>query len=445
MARNDTPKSVKCSFCGKAQENVKRIIAGPGVYICNECIGLCNDIIENEYYEGDEDSYTLAGLEEIPSPKEIKDILDEYVIGQDEAKKTLAVAVYNHYKRIAHEEELEEKHQKDENDVEIQKSNILLLGPTGCGKTLLASTLAKILNVPFAIADATTLTEAGYVGEDVENILLKLIQAADGDIEKAEKGIIYIDEIDKITRKSENPSITRDVSGEGVQQALLKIVEGTIASVPPQGGRKHPNQELIQINTENILFICGGAFEGLENIIKERTGKKGIGFGSEIKSEKELDKYEIFKELLPQDLLKFGLIPEFIGRLPIIATIKGLDKEALIKIATEPKNSLVKQYQKLLELDGVELEFTQEALEAIVDKAIERKTGARGLRSIIEEIMRDIMFDIPSNPKIEKCTITKDTVLNNAGPELIINENKEEKPVLREKKKREMPHQKETA
>ena len=425
MAKNDTPKSVKCSFCGKTQESVKRIIAGPGVYICNECIGLCNDIIENEYYEGDEESYTLAGLDQIPSPKEIKDTLDEYVIGQDEAKKTLAVAVYNHYKRITHEEEKSKKSEKGENDdVEIQKSNILLLGPTGCGKTLLASTLAKILNVPFAIADATTLTEAGYVGEDVENIILKLIQAADGDIEKAEKGIIYIDEIDKITRKSENPSITRDVSGEGVQQALLKIVEGTIASVPPQGGRKHPQQELLQINTSNILFICGGAFEGLENIIKDRIGKKSIGFGAEIQSSKDIDRYKVFEELLPQDLLKFGMIPEFIGRLPIIATLKELDKKALIKITTEPKNALVKQYKKLLEMDDVELEFEPEALEAIVDKAIERKTGARGLRSIIEEIMRDIMFDIPSNKKIEKCIVTKDTIENNHEPIIIENENK---------------------
>ena len=424
MANYDTPKSVKCSFCGKAQENVKRIIAGPGVYICNECIGLCNDIIENEYYEGDDESYTLAGLDEIPSPKEIKGILDQYVIGQEEAKKTLAVAVYNHYKRIAHEEELAEKNVKDDNDVEIQKSNILLLGPTGCGKTLLASTLAKILNVPFAIADATTLTEAGYVGEDVENILLKLIQAADGDIDKAEKGIIYIDEIDKITRKSENPSITRDVSGEGVQQALLKIVEGTIASVPPQGGRKHPHQELLQIDTSNILFICGGAFEGLENIIKDRIGKKTIGFGAEIQSSKDTDKYKVFEQLLPQDLLKFGMIPEFIGRLPILATLKELDREALIKITTEPKNALVKQYKKLLEMDDVELEFEKEALEAIVDKAIERKTGARGLRSIIEDIMRDIMFDIPSNEKIEKCIITKATVLENKEPTIIENENK---------------------
>ncbi len=439
MPRNDIPKNVRCSFCGKSQENVKKIVAGPGVYICDECVDLCTSIIESELYEDDEYGYTLN--EKIPTPREIKQILDDYVIGQEEAKKTLSVAVYNHYKRIAHEEEV-----KKDDDVEIQKSNILLLGPTGCGKTLLAKTLAKILNVPFAIADATTLTEAGYVGEDVENILLKLIQAADGDIQKAEKGIIYIDEIDKITRKSENPSITRDVSGEGVQQALLKIIEGTIASVPPQGGRKHPNQELIQINTENILFICGGAFEGLENIIKDRTGKKAIGFGTKIESQKELNRYEIFKELLPQDLLKFGLIPEFIGRLPIIATLQDLDKEALIKITTEPKNSLVKQYQKLLEIDGVELEFTQEALEAIVDKAIERKTGARGLRSIIEEIMRDIMFDVPSKPNIKKCIITKETVLNNAGPTLEIGEDieaKAEKP--REKKKREMPNKKETA
>ena len=441
MAKNDTPKGVKCSFCGKTQENVRKIVAGPGVYICNECIGLCNEIIENEYYEDENESYTLAGLEKIPSPREIKDILDQYVIGQDEAKKTLSVAVYNHYKRIANEEEMMSKHEKSDDDVEIQKSNILLLGPTGCGKTLLASTLAKILNVPFAIADATTLTEAGYVGEDVENILLKLIQAADGDVEKAEKGIIYIDEIDKITRKSENPSITRDVSGEGVQQALLKIVEGTIASVPPQGGRKHPNQELIQINTSNILFICGGAFEGLENIIKDRMGKKAMGFGADIQSKKDIDRFKVFEQILPQDLLKFGMIPEFIGRLPIIATLKELNREALIKITTEPKNALVKQYKKLLEMDDVELIFEQEALEAIVDKAIERKTGARGLRSIIENIMRDIMFDIPSNEKIEQCIITKDTVLNNAGPKIIENPNK----VKKTKSERIAVEQKETA
>ena len=441
MAKNDVPKSVRCSFCGKAQENVRKIVAGPGVYICDECVDLCESIIEAELYDDEKAGYTLNELNNIPSPKEIKQILDDYVIWQEEAKKTLSVAVYNHYKRIAHEENA------DKEDVEIQKSNILLLGPTGCGKTLLAKTLAKILNVPFAIADATTLTEAGYVGEDVENILLKLIQAADGDIQKAEKGIIYIDEIDKITRKSENPSITRDVSGEGVQQALLKIIEGTIASVPPQGGRKHPNQELLQINTENILIICGGAFEGLENIIKDRTGKKSIGFGSKIESQKEISKYEVFQELLPQDLLKFGLIPEFIGRLPIVATLRDLDKEALIKILIEPKNSLVKQYQKLFEIDGVELIFEQEALEAIVTKAIERKTGARGLRSIIEEIMRDIMFEIPSNPNIEKCIITKATVLDNSGPEIKEGEHKEQRrPIV--KKKRQVPedkNEKETA
>ena len=441
MAKNDIPKSVKCSFCGKTQDNVRKIIAGPGVYICNECIGLCNEIIESEFYDEDEDTYTLAGLDKIPSPREIKGILDQYVIGQDEAKKTLSVAVYNHYKRIANEEEMMAKHEKNDDDVEIQKSNILLLGPTGCGKTLLASTLAKILNVPFAIADATTLTEAGYVGEDVENILLKLIQAADGDIEKSEKGIIYIDEIDKITRKSENPSITRDVSGEGVQQALLKIVEGTVASVPPQGGRKHPQQELLQINTSNILFICGGAFEGLENIIKDRIGKKSMGFGADIESKKDIDKYKVFEQLLPQDLLKFGMIPEFIGRLPIIATLKELDREALIKITTEPKNALVKQYKKLLQMDDVELIFEHEALEAIVDKAIERKTGARGLRSIIEEIMRDIMFDIPSNEKIEQCIVTKETVLDNQEPRIIENPNK----VKKTRSERIAVEQKETA
>ena len=419
---NNAPKNIRCSFCGQPQESVKKIIAGPGVYICDECVNLCNGIIEDELLNDIDDEYIDEEKEKIISPKEIKTILDDYVIGQEEAKKVLAVAVYNHYKRIFNEDVM-----KKNDDVEIQKSNILLLGPTGCGKTLLASTLAKILQVPFAIADATTLTEAGYVGEDVENILLKLIQAADGDISRAERGIVYIDEIDKITRKSENPSITRDVSGEGVQQALLKIIEGTVASVPPQGGRKHPHQEMLQIDTSNILFICGGAFEGLENIIKDRTGKKSIGFGSKIESEKEVSKYKVFEELLPQDLLKFGLIPEFIGRLPVVATLKELDKEALGRILVEPKNSLVKQYKKLFEIDNVELVFEDDAISAIVDKAIERKTGARGLRSIIEEKMTDIMFEIPSNPKIAKCTITRDTVLNGKEPEVVIDESREQK------------------